>query len=157
MIKAPRRGCYHAAASALQSQGLEALVVELHDDRVAKSAKGDKASHMATWSRFHAQAFPSVTPGVASPVLPITIPGLLAVAALFKKGRYASYSNYASTVKGMHVEAGYVWTQLLDHTAKWVKRSVERGAGPSRQSSPLNVYLLLGVDSEASPLTVAGP
>ena len=157
VVKATRRASYQTAVAGLQAQGLDSLIGELQPDRVAKSAKGDKASHMATWTRFHTQAFPPAPPAETRPVLPLTIIGLLAVAALFKKGRYASYPNYASTVKGLHVEAGFVRAQLLDHTAKWVKRSLERGVGPSRQSSPLNVYLLLGLEILLTPLTVTGP
>ena len=108
------------------------MVDDLIKDRIAKSSYASAASLLSTWHRFHHEAFDA--PAAASSVLPVTIRSLVVVGALFKRGRYRSFDNYVSAVKGEHIDAGFGWTQLHAHTARWVSRSVGRGIGPATQS-----------------------
>ena len=102
VIKSARRGSSSKAIAALHSEGLDSLVQELYDDRTAKSAAGDKETHLATWTNFH-----QLTLGTDVPVIPVTVWSLVCVASLFKKGDYRSFNQYVSSLKGFHVEAGY--------------------------------------------------
>eukprot|EP00971_Amphidinium_carterae_P137168 2718214-Amphidinium_carterae.1 len=52
---------------------------------------------------------------------------------------YRSWANYLSAAKGVHVSAGHAWTEQLDRWARQCTRSVTRGLGPARQSTPLSV------------------
>ena len=136
VIRHARRGSVAVATDALQHVGLGSLIGDLMEDRMAKTATGPNASLLKTWTRFHHMAFEGET--VETPVLPITPCSLVATGSLFKKGGYRSFANYISAMKGRHIEEGFLWTQLLSHTANWVTRSVTRGIGPARQSCGFN-------------------
>ena len=130
-----RRGAAGTASAAVAAVGMAALVAALVADRVAPSGSGSSSSLLNTWTAFHFIAFPKATALV--PLLPITDVVLQYVGALFKSGGYRSFANYLSAAKAMHIEAGYLWCQLLAHTATWVTRSVLRGIGPARQELQL--------------------
>ena len=129
VVRNVRRGSASEAISSLRMDGEPALVDELIRDRSANSSQAPAASMISTWHRFHHEALD--TPAAASSVLPVTIRSLVVVGALFKRGGYRSFDNYVPAIKGQHIEAGYGWTQLHAHTAKWVSRSVSRGIGPA--------------------------
>ena len=152
VIKRTRRGNASAALADLDALGVDHLVQELHDDRVAKSSKGDKETHLSTWTKFHRAAFGSV-----APIFPITVYTLIVVSSLLKKGKYRSFENYLSTIRGLHIEQHHLWTQEIEHTSKWCKRSVLRGIGPARQSCPLLLVPLLVLNALMEPWFVGGP
>ena len=118
IIRNVRRGSASEAISSFRLEGEPALVDELIRDRSANSSQAPAASMVSTWHRFHHEALD--TPAAATPVLPVTIRSLVVVGALFKRGGYRSFDNHVSAIKGQHIEAGYGWTQLHAHTAKWV-------------------------------------
>ena len=91
------------------------------------------------------------------PLLPLTTPVLIALAAVFKEGDYRSFPNYLSTAKAMRLDAGHPWDSSLEHVSKWITRSVLRGIGPSRQSAALHLDRLLALDPSAAPLVSGGP
>ena len=96
------------------------MVEELIKDRIAKSSYASAASLLSTWHRFHHEAFD--TPAAVSSVLPVTIRSIIVVGALFKRGGYRSFENYASAIKGEHIEAGFGWTRAyyeVGDTQSW--------------------------------------
>ena len=76
---------------------------------------------------------------------------------LFKSGGYRSYPNYASAAKSLHIDKGHYWSQLLDHTSRWVSRSVLRGIGPARQSCTFHFTRLCRLARSTTPLVNGGP
>eukprot|EP00971_Amphidinium_carterae_P147990 2933448-Amphidinium_carterae.1 len=64
------------------------------------------------------------------------------VAATFKAGGYRSFDNYLSRAEMEHMQRGHVWTQDLDLMARRRCRACERGLGPPKQSSVLDVDIL---------------
>jgi len=139
----------------LQSLGIDKIIENLDNDRYAASSANSHKSHVKTWSLFHFEVFRGVEP--MPPVVPITVRSLIGVASLFKAGGYRSYPNYQSAAKNVHIEAGFDWTQLLDHTARWVTRSVLRGIGPARQSCPFRFNKLCLLHRSPEPLAADGP
>ena len=136
VVRHARRGPIAVAAEAMQQLGVDTLIGDLMEDRMAKTTTGPMASLIKTWTRFHHLAFATETS--ETPVIPLTPRSLVATGSLFKKGGYRSFANYISAMKGRHIEEGFLWTQLLSHTANWVTRSVTRGIGPARQSCSFN-------------------
>ena len=149
------RGTTADALAALKSLGIEQIIADLENDRYAASSANSNKSHVKTWSLFHFEVFRGANP--IPPVVPVTVCSLIGVASLFKAGGYRSYPNYQSAAKSVHVEAGHDWTQLLDHTARWVARSVLRGIGPARQSCPFRFEKLCALPQSPEPLTADGP
>ena len=150
-----RRGTCTEALAALEVEGVSVVVDALLQDRYTRSAAASNASLLKTWERFHFQAFRHEHPQV--PLLPLTVRCLVMIGALFKAGGYRSYPNYVSIIRGLHVEAGYDWGLLLQHTSAWVTRSVLRGIGPARQSCCFDLARLLELPRSQSPLVAAGP
>ena len=155
VIRNVRRGSASEAISSFRLEGEPALVDELIRDRTANSSQAPAASMVSTWHRFHHEALD--TPAAATPVLPVTIRSLVVAGALFKRGGYRSFDNYVSAIKSQHIEAGYGWTQLHAHTARWVSRSVTRGIGPARQSCSFDFRKLCLLPWSPEPLVAHGP
>ena len=81
VVKHFRRGAAETACDQVSSRGMGRLIEYLRVDRFAASVKGKPASRVETWSRFHHQAFGDLTP-----VFPITVAKMEAVAACSKQG-----------------------------------------------------------------------
>jgi hypothetical protein len=111
VIKHARRGGVDAAMQASTSLGMEFLIGDLHQDREAASGRGVRASHLATWTKFHVKSTGVDGDRTQSPVLPLTPDKLVPVAALFKAGDYRSYANYLSSMKSFHLDGGHPWTE----------------------------------------------
>jgi len=79
------------------------------------------------------------------------------VGSLFKAAGYRSYPNYVSAMRCEHIEAGYIWDQLLKHTSSWVTRSVLRGIGPARQSCAFQFEKLAKLLRHTESLVESGP
>ena len=105
-----------------------------------------------TWSKFHRQAFSDCTP-----VFPIIVAKMEAVAALFKAGQYRSFDNYLSNVRSAYIERGGEWTQALEVAGAWVARCVNRGKGPARQSVPWRLRKLSDLPRTEESLAESGP
>ena len=159
IVKHARRGSATAVQDALDTlgptQGMATLIDDLAGDKYAKTTTGPNASLIKTWTKYHGLAFASVNP--VPPVLPITPQAIVAVGALFKRGGYRSFANYASVMKGRHIEAEHKWCQMLSHTANWVTRSVNRGLGPPRQSCGFDFAKLCSLPRSEAPLVDNGP
>ena len=155
VIRHTRRGATTDALAALEVQGVTALVDVLYQDRYSKSATASNASLLKTWQHFHDQAFGHNYPPV--PYLPITARILVMLGALFKAGGYRSYPNYVAIVKSMHIDEGYDWSHMLQHTSSWITRSVLRGIGPERQSCCFDVPRLCDLPRTSAPLVTMGP
>ena len=105
-----------------------------------------------TWFKFRHLIFGSdtnPTPFIAS--------GLKAVAPLFKGLGYRSFHSYSSNIKPAHINAGHGWADQLDQVCAWANKSVLRGIGPARQSAPLKLALVLGLERSSTPFTPDGP
>lgn len=111
-----------------------------------------RASYVKTWERMHGQWF-----GASIPVLPLTPEILKGVGAMYKAGRYRNFSNPLSSMKGLHLEMGYDWSDLLALTAKRVERSVTRGIGPAAQCRSLNLTDVAELRLGTHPVTADGP
>ena len=155
MVRHARRGLVAVAADAVQQLGVGSLIGDLMEDRMAKTTTGPNASLLKTWTRFHHLAFEGET--VETPVLPMTPRIVVVTGSLFKKGGYRSFANYVSAMKGHRIEEGFIWTQLLSHTANWVTRSVTRGIGPARQSCSFNFAKLCRLPRSPDALVDNGP
>ena len=115
------------------------------------SAAASSASVLRTWVKFHRAWFPH------TPAFPTWPAAVRAVAAQMKKKGYRSWANYLSRAKREHIQAGGVWDQVLDYTAKECTRSVTRGLGPPRQSAPLDIKAVAAVHLSVAPLCEGGP
>ena len=94
------------------------------------------------------------------PPFPLTPKGVERVAALFKAGGYLSFDNHMLRAKAEHViaeEAKGEWSRALDRACKECMRSVGRGAGAARQSSPLDVLVLATLGLGCDPVVETGP
>ena len=141
--------------AALATFGAVALVEALLQDRYARSASSTAATLATTWEFYHDQAFMHEMP--QAPYLPITVRILVMVGSLFKAAGYRSYPNYISAMRVLHLEAGFVWDQLLKHTSGWVTRSVLRGIGPARQSCAFLFDKLAKLSRQPESLVTMGP
>ena len=146
IIKHARRGGVTPAIQAGLTVGMQSLVDDLQRDREAASGQGVRASHLATWTKFHNHAlgFDAAAAG-RTPVFPLTPDNIVLVAALLKAGDYRSYANYLSDMKGYHLDYGHAWTENLIHVGRWTTRSVLRGIGPARESQPIPLPLVMSL------------
>ena len=102
MVRDVRRGSASIAFSALHEQGLDALVAEIGQDRVAKSAIPAQETRISAWRRFHQEAFRLHTPAISA--LPVTAPSIVAIGSIFKTGDYRSFPNYIVAAKSSHIK-----------------------------------------------------
>ena len=137
-----------AGSMASKVQALEDLDADVH----AKGSIATRRSLLNTWVKFHLEWF-----GPEEPVLPLTEAKVRAVAAMFKKGRYRSFGQYASRIKEEHAKEGYDWNINLDITRKQCDRSVTRGIGPARQSAGYSVEDVFNLPGDGEPLVEDGP
>ena len=146
--KAASMACAIQAAGSAESR--QAALDDLEFDKVANSARASRASTWSTWTRLHHAWF-----GDDVDPLPLTVHKIKAVAALFKAGHYLSFANYASRAKAEHIEYfhvhGVCWSEELSVEMRNSMRSITRGAGPSKQSFPLDISKVL----KLGPLEVA--
>ena len=157
-IKNARRGSVDKALTAGLTVGIQSLIADLQGDREASSGRGVRASHLATWTKFHHRALGSNPDDLGStPVLPLTPAGVIPVAALFKAGDYRSYANYLASLKSFHLDFEHPWTEHLEHVGRWTTRSVLRGIGPARQSQPIPLPGVMALASRLDPCVKDGP
>ena len=79
---------------------------------------------------------------------PMTVHTLSRTCAGFKVGRYVSFNNYASRARQEHHSLGHDWNPRLEKEMVDGTRSVLRGVGPSRQSQPLPLELIVASEIE---------
>ena len=129
----------------------ELLLESLECDYSANSSKATNDSVWRTWCSFHRKWFHN------EDYLPLTPESLKGISSLFKHHAYRSFPNYLGAAKRRHVLAGYPWTDNLDAVARMCTRSVLRGVGPPKQSSPLDLELLASLKLGYEPLVSDGP
>lgn len=156
-IKRARKASMREALSAAETPvDKQAALNELEHDKVANSARASKNSTWLTWQPMHHAWF-----GVGVPPLPLTAEKIRAVAAMFKAGHYASFSNYACRAKVEHIVRADThlapWTEELAFELRAAQRSVSRGVGPSKQSYPLDVAKVSRLEPGDGPLVEDGP
>jgi hypothetical protein len=133
-----KRASRQAALAAALDQA--AALAEYESLKSANSAKDSRDTCLKTWNEFHLEWFGT------DDAFPITVAKLKAVAAMFCRGRYRSYSNYLSRAKEHHVEnhtASAPWDKALELEARKSAMAVLRGIGPARQSQPFNLQATL--------------
>lgn len=119
------RGGYGAAVDGLAADGIELLVAQLANERCARTSIAPRASLLRTWVKFHGLMFGTLPD--APPVHPVTVRSFISISALFKRGGYRSFANYASAARMEHVDRGFVWSQQLEGISRWCTRSVLLG------------------------------
>ena len=154
-----RRGSLLAALSAASTpEAFEAALKALIEDRYAATTNRSRASWLKTWLLMHEAVCERTGHNV--PPFPLTPDGIYRIAALFKAGGYLSFDNYMLRAKAEHVVAEGAngeWSRALDRACKDCMRSVGRGAGAARQSSPLDVLLLASLGLPCDPVVEGGP
>ena len=157
VLHTSRRGSKAKAAAAIRDADPELLVQELVADRHAASGTATAASLLRGWDHYHVLSHRHLPEPPST--YPVTADSIIRVGSLFKKAGYRSFPNYMSAAKARHIEGppAAEWTQLHEHTGKWVSRSVLRGIGPSRQSCPFHFKRLCGLTKQTTPLVDGGP
>ena len=85
--------------------------------------------------------------GPLSPSYPLHPPEHIAfVGAAMKMHGYRSFSTYPSRAKEAHVAAGHTWAPRHELDATESVRSVTQGQGLPRQSAPLPIESVAGLD-----------
>ena len=156
----PRRGRLESAlAASADVATLESAVATLVEDQFAASTRAARKSLLATWVKLHDAAFRHDLPGV--PAFPLSVLSLRRVGALFKAGRYQSFDNYLARAKAEHISLGSGlgggWSVELERAYADTRRSVNRGAGSSRQSQPIDPLKVAALDLGEAPLVHRGP
>ena len=115
----------------LRENERDELLADLEGDVLAPSTSVARESNFRIWAAYHMRWF-----GMESPVLPLTVEAIRAVAAQMKGAGYRSFPNYLSAAKLRHC-CEDEWTSVLQRAAKDAKQSTQRGIGPPRQSMEL--------------------
>jgi hypothetical protein len=148
-----KRGSFEKAISATMSiADKSTALAALERDYYSASSEKPRASYVRSWERMHRQWF-----GELLPVLPLTPEKLRGVGAMYKAGRYRNFGNPLSAMKGLHLELGHDWSDLLALTAKRVDRSITRGIGPAAQCKSLNLHDVAALGLGAEALAPGGP
>ena len=155
-----RRGSIaEALAAAASPETMQEAVDVFRRDKYAASSAAARASWLRTWCTLHSAAHAGERP--QAPPFPLTVGSIQKVAALFKAGRYLSFDNYINRAKAEHLALGLVgagaWSAELERAVKDSIRSVNRGAGTSRQSQPLDATKVAELDLCDEPAVEAGP
>ena len=134
---------------------MERALQDLEKDKFAATCSSSRDNWWRTWCRLHDAA------ALGGDAVPLTVRSINHVAALFKAAGFVSYSNYAHCAKSEHIATmhrhGLPWTDDLEQALRDTKRSVTRGAGGSRQSSPLNIEKVWALGVWEDPLVTDGP
>ena len=137
---------------------MTAAISELLRDQFATSSLAARNSQLRTWHSMHRMAF--CRESAPPPAFPLTEDKIIRIAALFKAAGYKSFDNYMGRAKAEHIAlgpAGGDWTPSLDRSAKDAIRSVLRGVGKVRQSTPLDPVSVFRLRLPESPLCPRGP
>ena len=157
VVVAPARASIDAALDAASS--IDAKQLALAEFEVAKNANSVKKSRASLWRTYQRLHVAWHSDNV--PVLPLTATKIGAVASMFKAGRYSSYPNFIAVAKAMHLasfdEHGIHWGTELSVAVRDATRSVLRGLGSTRQSSPLDVHRVFALPLGTDPVTDDGP
>ena len=135
-----------ALQSALCEEARNNALEKLKEDMHANSSKSSLANKVNTFEEFHKSWF-----GGCCAVYPLSVPGVLAVAAMLKAGGYASGANYLSAARVHSRDLGHAEAPLVGHAVRRALASLERGVGQAKQTHalPLNRFVELPQDDDA--------
>ena len=139
--------------AANDEQMMHAMATYIQDWRSAGDTSDD---YWSTWSQLHRAHWDGVR-REAIDMLPLNPLLIHIIGALLKIGGYRSSSNYIDVARTKHVELGYTWGPDLDLARRRFILSTRRGAGPPRQSEPLNFELIAKLDLGWDPIVPGGP
>ena len=148
-----------AAATAASDESMSEAISALLRDQFATSSLAARNSQLKTWHSMHRMAYCRDSNPPAA--FPLTEDKILRISALFKASGYKSFENYMGRAKGEHISlgplAGGDWTPSLDRAAKDATRSVLRGVGRVRQSTPLDPIPVHRLNVPSTPFSPNGP
>lgn len=72
-------------------------------------------------------------------VLPLDTDTLEATAATLMESGIKAADQYLGELKGLHIEAGFWWTDKLNHHMAMCKRALSRGRGPEKRAKELKI------------------
>ena len=149
--KAYARGLLSKAGSMLRSrvkrtEGKRLLI----EDRFAPTTRAAMAARTLTIMRLIRDAGVNVTP--------INVDSYNLVAAALKAGGYRSGAAYLRTWEALHKEAGFDWTYDLAAAKVLAKRSIERGMGPCKRASTVDLEKVVRYagDPNATDMVIIG-
>jgi len=118
----------------------------------AASGQVPRESCLNRWLEFNAAWL-----GAGSPPFPLTPMKFMAIASMFRRGRYRTYNNYAQRAVDEHRFLGFAMDDVLASCRKRREAAVERGLGPAAQAEEycMLAVFLLGLCSR--PLAEGGP
>jgi hypothetical protein len=87
----------------------------------------------------------------------MTPESIKAVAAQMKTGAYRSFPNFVSAVKEVHLDQGFTWTAELERTRLKCKASTQRGIGPPKQCTEIDLGKIADLDLGPDPIVPDGP
>ena len=123
-----------AMAAAADDSTKAAARAAYNHDIYAASNHSVRDAHLKGWLTLHRSWY-----GELVPMLPLTVEKIHNVAALFKQGKYSSFSNYISRAKDAHVSAEMSWSDALAQAHTQAVASVTRGIGPAKQATPFDI------------------
>ena len=135
-----RRGSLAVAvAAAATREDMQAAIADLLRDRYSQTTLRSRESWLETWAAMHDAAYATET--VKPGPFPLTLEGIIRVAALFKRGGYMSFENYATRAKSEHLSLNLggpsAWSAELSAAMADAIRSCGRDIGAARQSRPI--------------------
>ncbi len=124
-----------------------AAIVELDSDKLANSSRQSTNARLEWWCKRAGAR--RLAP------FPITPYKLKLAAALLKKSRFRSAQTYLRAVKKEHMRRGHEWSAAHQVELMDCIRSCERGLGPPKQASALNVNDVANLEEHFGDTTVA--
>ena len=121
-----------------------------------RSAGDTSEDYWRSWAQMH-EAHRDGWRRLALPAVPLGPLKVHVVGSLLEVGGYRSARNYLGMAKIKRIELGFPWGPELELAARRFDLSTRRGAGPPRQSEPLNFELLANLDLGWDPVVVGGP
>lgn len=126
----------------------EKLLREFENNFISASSKAPKESR----ANFVTQLLKEICDG--ENIFPLTSRTLKLLSAVLWKAGYKSAEAYLSESKQLHIEAGFVWTQLLELCYKKCKKGVSRDRGPRRKAPEVPAEVRKAKRTASLPLRV---
>ena len=144
-----------AVAAAASDDSKQRALAIFEDEKVARSSRKSRDNNWNVWRSLHRTWFRD------EHYLPLTTTKIACVSALFKAGKYCSYANYIGRAKAEHIATYHIhkqhWTEELSVAVRDATRSVLRGLGTARQSSPIDVQKVYALSLSSAPMSPGGP
>ena len=150
------RGSHDDAVAAASSEDIKRRTLLIfEEEKVARSSRKSRDNNWNVWRSLHRTWFQDEN------YLPLTTTKIACVSALFKAGKYCSFANYIGRAKAEHIATFQIhnqhWTEELSVAVRDASRSVLRGLGTSRQSSPLDIQKVYALSLPSAAVTSGGP